>query len=74
MGRKNCPELLGDENYTYALIRRDKNGEHRIEYTQKYSSFLRHEDKYGEVFGRFDWPFLEYDEMNFGVTDHEEED
>lgn len=35
----------------------------------KYTDFLRYPDEYGDVIGRFDNEFLEYDEENIGIQD-----
>lgn len=84
---KNCPKLLTDESYTYKTIIYYK-GENIIkEHTKKYSDFLSYpnDPKYpDEVYSKLDsWPFLEYEEDNFGahfyqqpydIDDEEEED
>ena len=84
---KNCSQLLTDESYTYKTIIYYK-GENIIkEHTKKYSDFLSYpsDPKYpDEVYSKVDsWPFLEYEEDNFGahfyqqpydIDDEEEED
>lgn len=40
----------------------------------KYKEFLRYPDKYGDVYGRFGYEFLTYEEENIGVTWIDEED
>lgn len=71
---QKCPELLGDDSYTYVIMTHGRGGTYKTEYKEKYSSFLRYEDEFGRVFGRFDWPFLEYTTENLGVTHYEEDD
>lgn len=34
----------------------------------EYTKFIREPDEDGEVYGRFDSPFLEYEEANIGIT------
>lgn len=63
---KNCPELLTDDEYTYVTCTYGKDGEKRQEHKAKYSDFVDHPDEDGEVTARFDWPYLEYKEENFG--------
>lgn len=60
----NCPELLGDEDYTYKVYVY-RRGEKKV--NKKYCEFLRHE-KDGTASSRFGVSFLEYREENFGVT------
>ena len=80
---KNCPKLLTDESYTYKeTIYKGYGLKETIEKTAKYSDFVVYEDDdEEEVNNRFDWPFLEYKEENFGSfeykpvwTDDEEEE
>ena len=81
---RECPKLLGDEEYTYALVSVGKDGEKRTEYTKKYSDFVFHPDGDGDVEDKFGWSFPEYKEENFGChyyqdpneywDDNEEED
>lgn len=82
---KNCPKLLTDESYTYKTIIHYKGEDTIKEHTKKYSDFVVYEDDdEEEVNNRFDWPFLEYKEENFGAfyykdpewnfDDEEEED
>lgn len=72
---KNCPECLTDDTYTQDFHRAWGGKEDAVE-TETYSfkQFRREPDKYGEVYGRFNWPFLEYKEENFGRTWYEESD
>ena len=63
---KNCPELLTDDEYTYVTCTYGKDGEKRQEHKAKYSDFVDHPDESGEVTARFDWPYPEYKEENFG--------
>ena len=63
---KNCPELLTDKEYTYVICSYGKDGEKRETIKGKYSDFVDHPDEDGEVTARFDWPYLEYKEENFG--------
>ena len=63
---KNCPELLTDDEYTYVTCFYGKDGWKRQEHKAKYSDFVDHPDESGEVIARFDWPYLEYKEENFG--------
>ena len=60
----NCPELLGDEDYTYKVYVY-RQGEKKV--NKKYCEFLRH-GKDGTASSRFGVSFLEYREENFGVT------
>lgn len=84
---KNCPQLLSDESYTYRIFTYYKGKTIIKEYTKKYSDFLSYpcDPKYpDEVYSKLDsWPFLEYEEDNFGahfyqqpydIDDEEEED
>ena len=78
---KNCPELLTDEEYTYIVMQSDpkesvKQGKtvwKHIEHKAKYSDFVDHPDEDGEVIARFDWPYLEYKEENFGCHWYDDE-
>ena len=70
---KNCPELLTDEEYTYELCSYSSKGERREEYKKKYSDFVDHPDEDGVVTARFDWPYLEYKEENFGCHWYDDE-
>ena len=71
---KWCPELLTDKSYTY-IVCMYSCGEHTKKEEQGYyAQFLRHRDEEGEVYGTFGWPFLEYEEGNFGSTYYSEED
>ena len=69
---KNCPELLTDEEYTYVICSYSKDVEKRETIKGKYSDFVDHPDEDGEVTARFDWPYLEYKEENFGCHWYEE--
>lgn len=71
---QNCPELLSDNSYAYTLLTHRGSGIYKTEYKQKYSSFLRYEDEYGCVSGRFGWPFLDYTIENFGVSHYKDDD
>lgn len=70
---ENCPELLTDEEYTYVTCAYSKDGEKRYEHKKKYSDFVDHLDEDGFVTSRFDWPYLEYKEENFGCHWYEED-
>lgn len=63
---KNCPELLSGGSYTYKMLIHYKGATTERYCVRKYSDFLRKPDKYGDVEGMFGWPFLDYDEHNFG--------
>jgi hypothetical protein len=79
---KNCPELLTDEEYTYySIIQKPKKKlfggyeyvEERIEHKKKYSDFVYYPDE-GETtpdYDKFDMPFREYCEKNFGSEYYE---
>lgn len=73
---KNCPELLGDDEYTYyTIVYKPKKkflGGYKYvnvkeEHKKKYSDFVDKPDKNGDVEDRFGWPYLEYKSKNFGV-------
>ncbi len=70
---QNCPELLTDDEYTYYVRILRKNGEETQEYKKKYSDFVDHPNKYGDVSGRFGWPYPEYKEENLGCHYYEDE-
>jgi len=72
---KNCPKMLGDDEYTYTIRRQswipEKNDWEAIdtEHKKKYSDFRCYPDEDGDVYGKNDdWLFPEYCEENFGVT------
>lgn len=69
-----CPEILRDSEYSYVILRHSINGTERIEYRAKYSDFVREADKSGHVWGRFGWPFLDYEEYNFGSHYYSDDD
>ena len=86
---KNCPELLTDDEYEYAIITsqpKRNNGilvklgikskfsvkEIKTTYKKKYSDFVDKPDEDGHVTSRFEWPYLEYKEENFGSQYYEE--
>lgn len=69
---ENCKELLTDEEYTYVTLSHSKDGEKRHVHKAKYSDFVDHPNKDGEVKARFDWPYLEYKEENFGAHYYDE--
>jgi hypothetical protein len=69
---KNCPELLTDEEYTYTLCCHWKGGNEVKEYKKKYSDFVDHPDSDGNIISRFDWPYPEYKEENFGCQYYED--
>lgn len=69
---ENCPELLTDEEYTYEIGIYNSKGNRREEHKKKYSDFVDHPDEDGVVVARFDWPYLEYKEENFGCHYYEE--
>lgn len=71
---KNCPVLLTNDEYSYIIILHDAQGDHDIPHVGHYSDFLREPDEDGDVYGMFDWPFLEYSEENIGVHYYSEED
>ena len=72
--KENCPELLSGENFEYIICTYSCGGHTEKTYIGNYSQFLCHEDVYGDVWGRFGWPFLEYAEENFGSHYYEEDD
>ena len=50
-------------------------GEHTKKEEQGcYSQFLRHRDEEGEIYGTFGWPFLEYEDYNFGSHYYSDDD
>lgn len=65
---KNCPELLTDKTYDYAIMMHSSGGNKKLHYTKAYKDFIVCQDG-GEdpPIGRFHWPFLEYSEDNIGV-------
>ena len=63
-----CPELLSGEDYVYQIGIHYRNGNRVVDQYGNYSQFLRHPDEDGDVYGRFDHHFLDYEEENFGVT------
>ena len=79
---KNCPELLTDEEYTYyTILQKPKKNlfgkfeyvEERIENKKKYSDFVYKQED-GETkpdCDKFDMPFREYCEKNFGSKYYE---
>ena len=72
---KNCPKLLTDDSYTYTeIICRGYSLKEVKEITAKYSDFVCDEDidYYEKDNNRFDWPFLEYKEENFGSFRYED--
>lgn len=62
-----CPELLDGKEYTYIVYVYANGRRYEKEERGDCSQFLRYRDEYGDVWGRFGWPFLEYSEENFGV-------
>ena len=70
---ENCPELLTNDEYTYITCYCDSKGEHRVENKKKYSDFVYvPEDGENEPdVDRFDMPFREYREENFGSQYYE---
>ena len=64
--QENFPQLLTGEEYTYQVNVYSCGRNYTKEYTETYDSFRRYPDEDGCVFGRFDWPFLEYSEENYG--------
>lgn len=63
---KNCPKILTDDEYDYVILTY-KSGENTKEVKhKKFSDFRRFPDEYGNVTGKYSWPFLEYCEENFG--------
>lgn len=64
---RNCPELLGDDEFTYRTCIYSKDGDKVIEHKKKYSDFVDKLDENGDVEDRFGWPYLEYKPENFGV-------
>ncbi len=83
---KNCPQLLSNDTYIYKETIYKGGLKETIEKIGKFSDFVCNEDddEEEEVNNRFDWPFLEYKEENFGsfiykdpawsFDDEEEED
>ena len=77
---KNCPELLTDKEYTYIVreydskesVKQGKTVWKDVEHKAKYSYFVDHPDEDGEVTARFNWPYLEYKEENFGCHWYDE--
>ena len=64
---ENCPELLGDKEYTYE-VHVYSRGENKVNiHKRKYCDFLRPEEG-DTASSRFGVNFLEYREENFGVT------
>ena len=71
---KNCPECLTDDTYTVDFQIQGKDGIKIKTETYSFKQFRHEPNKYGDVYGRFGWPFLEYKEENFGRTWYNEED
>lgn len=69
-----CPELVEGGEYTYIICVYQNGKNWEEEHRGDYSDFLRYRDEYGDVCGRFGWPFLDYEEENFGVSWYSEED
>ena len=77
---ENCPELLTDEEYTYIVrvsdpkesVKQGKIVWKDIEHRKKYSDFVDYPDADGNVVDKFNWPYLEYKEENFGCHWYEE--
>ena len=70
---KNCPKLLTDESYTYKETVYKGSLKETTEKIGKYSDFVVYEDDdEEEVNNKFDWPFLEYKEENFGSFRYED--
>jgi hypothetical protein len=79
---ENCPELLTNEEYTYySIIKKPKKNllgkyeyvEEREEHKGRYSDFVYHPEE-GETepdCDKFDMPFREYCEENFGSEYYE---
>lgn len=65
---ENCPDLLSNKSYDITSIIYDHEGEHKKTESFMYNSFLRTPDQYGDVYGKFDCKFLEYNENNIGIT------
>ena len=70
---KNCPQLLTDEEYEYKVIVYQNKKSKEIIEKKKYSDFVVQPDEYGHYYDRFDWPFLDYCEENFGVHYYSED-
>ena len=70
---ENCPELLTNDEYTYYTITVQGGKETRHEHKKKYSDFVDKPDEDGYVSARFDWPYPEYCEENFGCHWYEED-
>ena len=62
---KNCPSLLSDGEFESVVIRGPEA--EVITSKHRYSDFLREPDEDGDVYGRFGWKFLEYEEENIGI-------
>jgi hypothetical protein len=63
---KNCPQLLTDDEYEYVIRTLSREKEYDTTYKKKYSDFVLHPNDFGSVYGRFDWPALNYEPNNFG--------
>lgn len=64
---KNCPQLLSDDTYTYKETVYKGSLKETTEKIGKFSDFVVYEDDdEEEANNKFDWPFLEYKEENFG--------
>ena len=63
---ENFPELLNGGEFTYQLCVYSGGRNYTENYTNTYDSFRRYPNEYECVSGRFDWPFLDYSEENYG--------
>ena len=64
----NCPDLLSDKTTKVKFITHGPNGESESEEEFAYSSFLRHPDEDGIVYGKFGDEFLKLKPENVGIT------
>jgi len=71
---KWCPEIIEGGDYTYTVHVYSNKRHYEKEEFGNYSDFLRFKDEYGDVWGRFGWPFLEYSEDNFGSQHYSEDE
>ena len=70
---KNCPQLLSDGTYTYKETIYKGSLKETTEKIGKFSDFVVYEDDdEEEVNNKFDWPFLEYKEENFGSFEYKD--
>lgn len=73
--QENFPQLLEGGEFTYNLIVYSRGTEETRTYTNNYNSFRRYPyDDINYTEGQFGWPFLEYEDYNFGSHYYSDDD